>query len=67
MLADAILSLHLVKPGGLLIFDNYAAEPVGTTGEVPTGAINAFYQFNRDRLEVAHKGYQVIFRKTEKS
>jgi len=63
VLEDAVLALRLLKPGGLMIFDDYAWELNSPEIDRPDGAINTFYQFYRDQLEVVHKGYQVIFRK----
>ena len=51
--ADAALSFHLLKVGGVLIFDDYAAEPKPDTDiyQYPRIAIDAFKHAHADRLE----------------
>lgn len=63
VLEDAILSMRLLKVGGLLIFDDYPYQPVGVT-QPPMPAIDAFLLLWSDCLTVLHKETQVILRKT---
>ncbi|HWB02684.1 MAG TPA: class I SAM-dependent methyltransferase [Verrucomicrobiales bacterium] len=63
---DAALSWHLLKPGGILAFDDYGwgedeANPVAK----PRLAIDAFSSVFRDHLQLLHSGWRRIYRKTE--
>ena len=60
-LEDGILSHRLLKPGGLLIFDDYELD-AGPAHNQRSG-IDAYLSFWGDELEVLHKGWQVIVRK----
>lgn len=70
VLEDAVLCWRLLKPGGLLIFDDDRwggwVNP-GNASDAPTdfpkAAIDAFYQCFVARLEVVHNGYQLILRR----
>jgi predicted O-methyltransferase YrrM len=63
---DAALSWNLLKPGGILAFDDYgwgASErnPLAK----PCTAIDAFSSVFSDRLDLLHGGWRRIYRKTE--
>lgn len=60
VLEDAILAMRLLKPGGVLIFDDYGRESKEYTA--PKFGIDAFYRFNKDRFQVLHVGHQVVLR-----
>lgn len=60
VLSDAVLSWPLVRPGGLLVFDDYRWKG---TGSRPRVAIDAFLRVHRGTYELLHKGYQVAIRK----
>lgn len=68
VLLDATLCWDLLKPGGLMIFDDYAwpgrrgAEPLPEELR-PQLAIDAFITANRYAIEIVHRDYQVIVRK----
>jgi hypothetical protein len=71
VLSDAVLSFALLKPGGILIFDDYCYD-ASTYGpdrdalpleQVPKAAIDAFLLAYGPRLEVLHRYYQVAVRK----
>lgn len=63
VLADAVLCWLLLKPGGLLIFDDWQMEK-GIPDELrPTVSIDAFITAYRRRLELVHRGYQIMVRK----
>ena len=65
VLTDAALCWSLLKPGGVLIFDDY-----GWNGDVefpPRHAIDAFLQLWMTQIEVLHKGYQVVVRRRVES
>jgi hypothetical protein len=69
VLEDAVLAFRLLKPGGLLIFDDYqwlgagSQCPSDTPDDFPKQAIDAFLLCNRDRLDVIHNGSQLLARK----
>ena len=63
---DAALSWNLLKPGGILAFDDYGwgtwdPNPVGK----PRPAIDAFASIFRDRITLLRAGWRRIYRKTE--
>lgn len=62
VLEDAILSMRLLKVGGVLIFDDYPYQPVGVA-QPPQPAIDAFLLLWSDCLSVLHREAQVIVRK----
>jgi predicted O-methyltransferase YrrM len=71
VLSDATSSFDLLRIGGLMIFDDYRW--TGTQrGRTPLPpelrpqvAINAFVTAYRNRVEVVHRGYQLMLRKRE--
>ena len=70
VLEDAILSWRLLRPGGVIIFDDYLW--VGTDRwtpdpDAPKRAIDTFYQFFGERFEVLHNANQVIMKKKGKA
>lgn len=64
VLADAVMSFELLKADGLMIFDDYGWRPHLPSELRPMMAIDAFISAYRYRLEVVHRGYQVIVRKS---
>ena len=62
---DSLLAWKLLKPGGILIFDDYLWEPERPPSGRPQLAIDLFREAMGDALEVLHAGYQVIVRKRE--
>lgn len=64
VLADAVLSFELLKPGGILIFDDYLWSKEQLPEELrPQIAIDSFITAYRNSIEVLHRGYQVFIRK----
>ena len=63
VLMDAVLSWLLVKPGGIIIFDDYAWNPEAPYQERPKMAIDIFLQVLETQIEVLFKAYQVIIKK----
>lgn len=61
VLADSILSWRLLKPGGILIWDDYGWHE---SADAPKAAIDAFLRFKGGELELLSKGYQVAVRRT---
>jgi predicted O-methyltransferase YrrM len=64
VLADAVLAWPLVKPGGLVGFDDYAWRVFPEPQRCPALAVDAFLSVMRGRFEEVHRGYQVWVRKT---
>lgn len=65
VLVDAVLTWDLIKPGGIIIFDDYGEEYSGSRKEhnYPKRAIDAFLTVMEPNVEVMFKGYQVAVRK----
>jgi SAM-dependent methyltransferase len=66
VLEDAVLTWRLLKPGGLLIFDDYPLQgwkKVEPIEERPGPGMLAFYTFYGRHFEVVHVGWQLILRK----
>lgn len=62
VLCDAVQSWELLKPGGLLVFDDYGwSTPEDQNGPAP--AIDAFCACYMDELKVIHCDYQVAVEK----
>lgn len=63
VLSDAVLSWPLLKPGGLIAFDDYEWPEFSDPRRRPKLAIDAFLTVQHGNYEVVHKGYQVWVRK----
>jgi hypothetical protein len=71
VLADAVFSWELLKPGGIMIFDDYCldASDFGVDGQalpldrLPKAAIDSFLLTYSPHLELLHRYYQVAIRK----
>ena len=65
VLADAVLCWQLLKPGGLLVFDDYQW-PAQTGCDIPPApAIDAFLSLHRNEVEGIDRGRQVCCRKRD--
>ncbi|MEG4805513.1 tetratricopeptide repeat protein [Microcoleus sp. ARI1-B5] len=64
-LQDAILSWRLVKVGGLMIFDDYEFTFPDSPEQDTKIGIDVFLEMFGSQLEVVHKGYQLIVKKTD--
>ena len=60
VLEDAILSARLLKPGGLLIIDDYLWDT--DLLDRPLLGLNTFYRLYGQRFDVIHSGYQLILK-----
>ena len=67
VLMDAMLSWTCLKPGGILIFDDYQWQPDMYPEETPRLAIDLFLDHVASQLTVLHHGYQVIVQKRDES
>lgn len=63
VLEDAVLSLPLLKKGGLMIFDDYEWTGMPRMIDRPQVAINAFTTIYADKLRLVHRGYQLAVQK----
>jgi predicted O-methyltransferase YrrM len=64
VITDAVLSFRLLKPGGLLIFDDYEWEWGPSILDRPKIAIDAFMTIFQRSFTVVDIGYQVLLKKT---
>ncbi len=63
VLMDAVLSWLLLKPRGIIIFDDYAWMPEKPYQERPKMAIDIFLQAFKTQIKILFKDYQVIIKK----
>lgn len=63
VLADAALGWGLLRPGGLMLFDDYGLIDEWPSEIRPGLAIDCFVTTFRNYLEVVHKDYQLVVRK----
>ena len=64
VLMDAVSSWLLLKVGGIMILDDYEWKPAKSPENSPKIAIDLFLRVFQNHLEVLHKEYQVIIRKS---
>lgn len=60
---DAMLSWRSVKPGGIILIDDYLWAPETPPTERPQMAIDFFLESFEGRFEILWKQYQVAIRK----
>ena len=65
VLTDAVLAWSLLKPGGILGFDDYGWHVFPEPEKRPGPAVDAFLLTMRKRFEELYRGYQVWVRKTQ--
>jgi predicted O-methyltransferase YrrM len=63
VLTDAVLAWDLLKPGGMIVFDDYLWQLQEPPTQRPKLAIDAFLAIFRDRIRVRLKEHQVIVEK----
>ncbi len=66
VLTDVILTWPLLKPGAVIIFDDYGYKGLGAwvrPEKTPRIAIDAFLRIYEKHVEVLHRGYQIALRK----
>lgn len=61
---DIILSFQLLKLGGVMILDDYRWSPWNDLRRTPRLAVDAFLTIYQEKIQVLHKDYQVIIRRT---
>lgn len=63
VLEDGLMVLRRMKPGGIILFDDYQWNPPESKRRHPPGpAIDAFLSLNDWRLEELHRGWQIAVR-----
>lgn len=62
-LTDGVLSHLILKPGGIIIFDDYLWAGLAHAPNVCKGAIDAFMECYSEQYELLSCGYQVALRK----
>ncbi|HTS50419.1 MAG TPA: class I SAM-dependent methyltransferase [Bryobacteraceae bacterium] len=67
VLLDAMLSWELLKPGGILAFDDYEWEPQLPPESRPKLAIDLFLASHAGRYNLLRQAYQVVIEKKEGS
>ena len=65
VLEDAILSMRLLKVGGVLIFDDYRWRPTTSRIDTPRYAIDIFIETYGDKFDLIHNESQVILVRKE--
>jgi predicted O-methyltransferase YrrM len=65
VLEDAVLVFRLLKPGGIMIFDDYRWQPTRPALDTPKLAIDAFLGVFQKECTLLHRGYQVAIGKNE--
>jgi hypothetical protein len=65
-LVDGVLSHMILKPGGVIIFDDYLWAGLAHAPNVCKGAIDAFMECFAEMYDVLYLGKQVILRKRKK-
>jgi len=64
-LTDACMAFHLLKNGGLMVFDDYLWGDPKDILHRPKLAIDAFINIFAEKVIVQHMGYQLVVRKVE--
>lgn len=67
VLTDACMSWPLLKPNGIMVFDDYMWGNARDVLHRPKAAIDAFTTLFAEQLEILHVGYQAVVRKKEES
>ena len=63
VLVDAVLAWRLLKPAGVMIFDDYLWEPNFPASDRPQRAIDLFLEIFAGQFTLLGKGYQVAIRR----
>ena len=63
VIKDAVNAFEVLKPGGIIAFDDYDWRGGAGPADRPRMAIDAFLEIYRDKVKVLLKGYQCWIRK----
>ena len=62
VIKDAILSFEILKPEGIIFFDDYLGGDTNSLG-FPKIGIDSFVNSYRDKIEILHVGYHYVIKK----
>jgi predicted O-methyltransferase YrrM len=65
VLLDAMLGWELLKPGGILAFDDYQWKPELPPEKRPQLAIDLFLRSHFGKFDLLHNAYQIVIEKKE--
>lgn len=63
VMIDCLMSWPLLRPGGIMILDDYLLDPHKPSAERPGEAIETFLRWHSDEQEELSRGYQIILRR----
>ena len=63
VLVDSLLAWHALRPGGILVWDDYEWGPELPLDQRPKQAIDVFLSLHAGELDTMHRGYQIIVRR----
>ena len=63
VMVDCLLAWPLLRPGGLMIFDDYELDPQKSSAERPRDALDTFLHWHAEELQQLHRGHQIIIRR----
>lgn len=63
VLEDAVMSFRLLKKGGIMAFDDYEWKVARSKYGTPKLAVDAFLKVYANKIEILHRGYQLIIKK----
>jgi predicted O-methyltransferase YrrM len=63
VLQDALLSWNLLKPGGIIIFDDYEYRDPEHPEEDTRKGIDQFLKTISEPVKIIHQGYQLMIQK----
>jgi len=65
VIEDAILAFRILKPNGIMAFDDYKFDNIGNALQHPKIAIDAFITLFADKIQIIEKNYQLFIRKND--
>jgi predicted O-methyltransferase YrrM len=63
VILDAVLSFNLLKPGGIIFFDDYGSNYRADDPNWTSMAVNAFTNIFQNDMSIIHSGYHLVVRK----
>ena len=64
VMVDSLSAWPLVRPGGLVLWDDYGGGGVNPPSHRVAPAVDVFLDWHKDELEEIHRAYQICVRKT---
>jgi hypothetical protein len=65
VVVDAVRCFGLLKPGGVIVFDDYMWQHYDKASDNPAAAINCFLRLKKDCCKIIRMYYQLIVRKDD--